>query len=212
MNSDLPTVYLHVKELNSLSPKQKLIFKAALQLFAQNGFASTSTQQIANEAKVSEGTLFKKFGNKRELLIAIIRPLALEFLPDNPNDFLDPKKIKLKDFVFSFINSQVRFIERNILPVQILIKEIIYNQEISDIFISWIPAQKINALNKVFNLLKENDQLVNWPNPDILRFLLTEMIGYVAQHYFLICESDWDDLSEMTRIINFTVKGLTPEP
>ena len=38
---------------------EERIMEAALKLFAEQGYAGTPTSQIANEAGVSEGTIFK---------------------------------------------------------------------------------------------------------------------------------------------------------
>lgn len=49
------------------------IIQSALQLFAKNGYNGTSTSQISQEAKVSEGLIFKHFQNKKGLLNAIYK-------------------------------------------------------------------------------------------------------------------------------------------
>ena len=46
--------------------------KAALELFAREGFAATSTSRIAKHAGVSEGLIFRHFKNKNGLLEAIL--------------------------------------------------------------------------------------------------------------------------------------------
>lgn len=51
--------------------KEKII-NAALELFANDGYNSTSTKKIANKAEVSEGLIFKHFNNKKGLLDAIV--------------------------------------------------------------------------------------------------------------------------------------------
>ncbi|PSB07586.1 TetR family transcriptional regulator [filamentous cyanobacterium CCP2] len=53
------------------STRQRLI-QAALQLFATQGITETTTRQIADLAEVNEVTLFRKFGNKHNLLLATI--------------------------------------------------------------------------------------------------------------------------------------------
>lgn len=45
---------------------------AALELFAKEGFKATSTSKVAKLAGVSEGLIFRHFGNKEGLLEAII--------------------------------------------------------------------------------------------------------------------------------------------
>jgi AcrR family transcriptional regulator len=53
------------------STRQRLI-QAALQLFAAQGMTETTTRQIAELAEVNEVTLFRHFGNKHGLLLAVI--------------------------------------------------------------------------------------------------------------------------------------------
>jgi AcrR family transcriptional regulator len=55
-----------------MTEKQQNILTAALRLFAQEGYSSTSTSKVAKAAGVSEGLIFKHFGNKEGLLAAIM--------------------------------------------------------------------------------------------------------------------------------------------
>jgi AcrR family transcriptional regulator len=48
------------------------IIEAALRLFARQGFASTSTRQIAREARITEGLIFHYFPSKEDLLSAVL--------------------------------------------------------------------------------------------------------------------------------------------
>ena len=54
-----------------MTEKQDNILSAALELFANEGFNATSTNQIAKKAGVSEGLIFKHFKNKKGLLDAL---------------------------------------------------------------------------------------------------------------------------------------------
>jgi AcrR family transcriptional regulator len=47
------------------------ILASAARLFAERGFANTTTREIAESADVAEGTLYNYFANKREILLAI---------------------------------------------------------------------------------------------------------------------------------------------
>ena len=48
--------------------KKDQILKSALELFANEGYDGVSTQEIADQANVSEGLIFKHFKSKRGLL------------------------------------------------------------------------------------------------------------------------------------------------
>ncbi len=55
-----------------MTEKQEKILQAALQLFAKEGYHATSTNKVAKLAGVSEGLIFRHFGNKEGLLHAIL--------------------------------------------------------------------------------------------------------------------------------------------
>lgn len=186
------------------------IFQAALLLFAQNGYATTTTLQIAQKAKVSEGTLFKKFGNKKQLLNEIISPLAFQILPISLKKLLAGHQITLNNFVLLFISDRLNFFKKNILPIQILTREVLYNQLTAVNFFKKIPVSQLQELDEFFQKLKDKNQIVNWPNRDIIKFLFNGLFEYIIVHYILLEERKWDELSELKRIVSFTTKGLTP--
>lgn len=61
--------------------RRAAITEAAAQLFAEQGYAETTTQQVARAADVAEGTVFRYAGTKPELLLMVInehlRPLVV---------------------------------------------------------------------------------------------------------------------------------------
>jgi AcrR family transcriptional regulator len=58
------------------STKTRLI-EAALNLFAERGVTETTTKAVAERAKVNEVTLFRKFGSKHRLMLAVIEDSAI---------------------------------------------------------------------------------------------------------------------------------------
>ncbi|MGB3649960.1 MAG: TetR/AcrR family transcriptional regulator, partial [Rivularia sp. (in: cyanobacteria)] len=54
-----------------ISTRQRII-NAAVELFAAQGVTDTTTKAVAQLAKVNEVTLFRHFGNKHGLLLAVI--------------------------------------------------------------------------------------------------------------------------------------------
>lgn len=58
------------------------ILKAALHLFARQGYDGTTTRDLAAEARVAEGTLFRHFANKKAILIEVATKGWVEILTD----------------------------------------------------------------------------------------------------------------------------------
>lgn len=53
--------------------RKERILKEALKLFSQQGFHATTTKEIAAASGVAEGLIFYYFGDKRKLLLEIVR-------------------------------------------------------------------------------------------------------------------------------------------
>lgn len=88
--------------------KKDKILEVALKLFANFGYANTSTSKIAKSAEVSEGLIFRHYENKEGLLDAIV-----EIGNQDIEDFYlriqnekDPKKIisEAIDFPITIMN------------------------------------------------------------------------------------------------------------
>lgn len=62
---------------SSRTPKQQRLIDAAVELFAAQGVTETTTKQIAERAGVNEVTLFRQFGSKYGLLLAVIEDAAI---------------------------------------------------------------------------------------------------------------------------------------
>lgn len=58
--------------MSASPPTRQRLIQAAIQLFAAQGVTDTTTKQIAETAGVNEVTLFRHFGNKHGLLLAVI--------------------------------------------------------------------------------------------------------------------------------------------
>lgn len=93
-----------------MTEKQENILKAALMLFATQGYASTSTSKVAKAAGVSEGLIFRHFGNKEGLLNAILemasqameQKMATVVMAPSPKEILT----RLFEMLFSIEDSE----------------------------------------------------------------------------------------------------------
>jgi AcrR family transcriptional regulator len=73
----LPTVRKNDVQAAAEKPLRRRILDAAFAAFSRDGYAATSTLDIATGAKVSKRELYATVGNKQELLIACIQDRAL---------------------------------------------------------------------------------------------------------------------------------------
>src|ERR1700738_3238919 len=69
MGSSLTTTSPDRRQRRSSQIRERL-FRAALDLFAQHGFADTTVEDITNAADLGKGTFFNYFPSKDHLLLA----------------------------------------------------------------------------------------------------------------------------------------------
>jgi len=91
--------------------KNRAIIEAAKNVFIQKGYASTSMDLIAQEAKVSKITIYKHFKNKAELFSHIMKEHCEKIFNDAPminySAILTPRAI-LTSFCSSFVEALSR--------------------------------------------------------------------------------------------------------
>lgn len=89
--------------------KRAAIANAAAELFAEHGYAGTTTQQVALAADVAEGTLFRYASSKPELLLMVIndylRPMVAE-MPLAIDVTVEDQVLGLLDPIIELADSQ----------------------------------------------------------------------------------------------------------
>lgn len=89
--------------------KKRQIIEAAVKLFAQNGYYSTSMQAIADQCGISKGALYLHFKSKEELLVSILEFFQSDTLEKmaliSRDDSLSPKEKFEQQLYVYFYNS-----------------------------------------------------------------------------------------------------------
>ena len=81
--------------------RRRSILQAAIEIFAQHGFAAARTRDIAARAGVAEGTIYLYFESKDELLLTAFRETVSEFSASVGRLLEDPRPFgaRLTDFI-----------------------------------------------------------------------------------------------------------------
>lgn len=65
--------YTRIPQQNRGKETKQKIIEAGLQLFSEKGFYKTNSKEIAKAAKVSTGSFYAYFADKRELFLSIVK-------------------------------------------------------------------------------------------------------------------------------------------
>ena len=125
--SEVLTSYEKKLNQQEMPAGKKKVLLAALHLFANHGFHATTTAEIAHQAGVSEGTIYKYFGSKKELLTALLIPI----LTTVRDSFFGEIKHydHLSDLVKFIIDNRISFVRDNFDLIKIVMQELLTEKD-----------------------------------------------------------------------------------
>jgi AcrR family transcriptional regulator len=114
------------------SARRQQILETAVQLFARQGVANTTTRQIAREVGVSEGLIFKYFPTKLDLVRAVTGSPHI-FLGDLRKILKDAKTQPVGEVMGQVATVWLDLLHREAYISSIMFGEALINPEIGDV-------------------------------------------------------------------------------
>ena len=204
---------LAICEEDKLTPKQISILHAAIEVFSEKGYAAAATSEIAQKAGVAEGTIFRYYKTKKDLLLSIIGPtmsrMLAPFVLRNFNGVLDVPYDSFEEFLRSFIVNRLEFARRNFKMLKILIQEIPFQPLLREQFAENILSKVLERVIEIVEHFKSKGEVIELPTPAILRFTISSIGGYLLNRLLLQPEKDWNDEEEINLTIRFIMHGIS---
>lgn len=196
--------------------KQKQILQSAIELFAEKGYANTSTQEIAKRAGVAEGTIFRHYGTKENLLLSVIVPFIKAALPSVTEEafqeIMSGNVTHFEDFLRALLKNRIDFFKENKEIFQIVVKEMLYNPELRKDLQPYLMENIFDRVMVVVCMYKERGELIDLPDSTLQRLLFTFIGGYFVSR-LLILSDDFinNEDEEIERIVQMFMNGLGEE-
>lgn len=208
---------LQVGESNKqMTPKQARIFEAAIEIFAEKGYSASSTSEIAQRAGVAEGTIFRHYKTKKDLLLSIVTPamfkLISPFLLREFRGILKADYTGYDDFLRALIDNRIIFLQQNRQLIKIFIQEIPFHAELQEQFKQQVFAQVKERFDAIIQRCQDAGQMVQLPSLTIIRLTISSVMGYLLSYLMFASKehAGWDDARERQATIDFIMKGLSP--
>ncbi|MBB5323911.1 AcrR family transcriptional regulator [Anoxybacillus tepidamans] len=195
------------------SEKQIKILEAAIEMFAEKGYAATSTSEIAKRAGVAEGTIFRHYKTKKDLLLAIVMPtlfqsvapfLAKEFA----KEVFENQYEHYEDFVRAVWKNRYEFVKKYLPAIRVFWQEIAFHDEIKKQFETIFKTHVYEKFKKIIEHFQEKGEIVELPVESVIRLTITTIAGFFAARFMIMPDYEWDDDAEMERTIQFLMNGL----
>ncbi|MEI5908275.1 TetR/AcrR family transcriptional regulator [Bacillus spongiae] len=204
-----------LNENEKVTEKQRRIIEAAVEMFAENGYAATSTNQIAKRAGVAEGTIFRHYQTKKDLLLNIVSPMMAKiiapFVIKDVHKIMDTPYERYEDFLRAIILNRQEFFKTNINVFKIFIQEIPFHPELKEPFIEHVVKKVSEKFALVVQHYQERGQIINLPPKAVIRFTMTVIIGYIISQHVIFSEKDGNHEEEIEQTIQLIMHGLHPK-
>ncbi|AYM04015.1 TetR/AcrR family transcriptional regulator [Levilactobacillus yiduensis] len=194
-----------------IPPKQKRVLAASLELFAAHGFANTTTKEIAARADVAEGTVYRRYKTKNELLAAVLAPFTTEVLPRLVEEFaakvIRQEYMTRHDLITAVVTDRLQFLQDNGQVMRVLATEIMVRADLREQFLKRAVPLVQRNLYPLLERLKADGELVDWPNDRIAQFMIGTMVSQFVRSN-LAAEPV---TTAGPLMIDFLEKGLAPK-
>lgn len=197
----------------NMTEKQKRILEAAVEIFSEKGYSATSTSEIAKKAGVAEGTIFRHYKTKKDLLLSIIAPTMAKFIaPIVMKDFykvLSSDYQNIEDFLRAIIVNRMQFAKKHMPMVKIFLQEIPFHPELKEPFKEHVANQVFERLTLIIETYQKKGEIINLPSKSIIRFTATSILGFILARYLIFPEANWEDEQEIEMTIQFILHGIS---
>ncbi|WP_088044385.1 TetR/AcrR family transcriptional regulator [Bacillus sp. EAC] len=205
--------FLPLEKLQEMNEKEIKILEAAIEIFAEKGFVSTSTNEIAKKANVAEGTIFRYFKTKKDLLKSIIKPTLVKTIAPFEMDRFSKAVFHLEyetfdDFLKALIKNRMDFAKKNTAVIKIIFQEIPFQDDMQVELKRLFKEKMYPKVAVVLQSFIDKGQISEMSVPTILRLIISSVVGLVISTVVLRDSPIWDEELETQRTIEFIKKGL----
>lgn len=202
------------KLFGELTDKQWKILKAALTVFTEKGYSASTTSEIARVAGVAEGTIFRHFKTKKEILLATLIPLMQNFIgPKVENSLhdllLQNDNLPMEDVLLLIIEDRQKHIAALWPLLRIVIIEANFHPELKEALLNNVIAR----VRESFLAFLQQRQVKGELRDDLdvwtmMRSIVGAFTAYlVSQALFPEREQGRDNRQELKAIVDLFLRG-----
>ncbi|MBO8165048.1 MAG: TetR/AcrR family transcriptional regulator [Brevibacillus sp.] len=205
-----------IKQEDQMTEKQRSILEAAIKLFASKGFHASSTSEIAREAGVAEGTIFRHYKTKKDILIAAVAPvivkIAAPYILKDIRTITEARAEKsFADIVTELYRNRLSLLEANEKHFRILIQEAFFHEELRETLLQTVAKEGKQIIQRFVEQRIEAGELRPLPPEVLMRIVLSLLLGMVAFKY-VVGKEEFASLPEEEQIdltVDILMNGIS---
>lgn len=208
---------MDLSELN-LPEKEKKILLAAIQVFSQKGFSASTTSEIAKNAGVAEGTIFRYYKTKkdilRSILIQLINLISGKLVVESIEKIFDNAQDKdLRSLFKELLHDRLKLAETVSPMLRIVITEAIYHEDVRDAIYKNIISRAVDSFTVFHQKMTERGLIrSDVSSMAVFRSALGNIAILLGQKMLFGEKFSADDFdTEVENTIDIMINGLVPK-
>lgn len=201
-------------EAKAPTETQRRILAAALDLFAERGYAATSTAAIAERAGVAEKTIFANFTTKDRLFGQLLDPAALELIVPEAvtgvRETLAHSWGTAAALLLAFMHDRLAFVRAHPAKLKLIVQALLLHPERTGVFVGAFREHIEPRLARALDELEQAGEIRPLPRRSLARIVLSLTAGYMLARFVLRPDAAWDDEAELQTMVDVLVNGLKP--
>ncbi|SHK62738.1 TetR/AcrR family transcriptional regulator [Paramaledivibacter caminithermalis] len=200
--------------MKKTSNTEERILDAAIQVFGEKGYSAATTSEIAKRAKVAEGTIFRYFPKKKELLHGIVLK-AIDIFGEKVvvkslEETVEANKDKaFKEVLKAIVLDRVKIFEQHYAYMKVILYELQFHDDVRRLFIDKIAKQAIELVKKVVDIAKKNREIKDIESLIITRSMLGMVLMMLIQRQLMPSETSISNIEdEIDLMIDMLMDGI----
>jgi len=191
---------------NSSKGKHDKILKAAIKVFAKNGFHNSKISQIAKEANVADGTIYLYFKNKDDILIRLFEEKLQEIIDDLHAELtqIDNARDKFKLFVRKHLSK----VESNRNLAEVISVELHQSHKFMKEYHPTKFGEYLNILSMIIREGKEDGVFRSDIMPGIVKRSIFGALDEMVLYWVLTPDPKYDLEAGIEQVTAFFLDGL----
>lgn len=201
-----------------LPEKEKKILEAAIQISNEKGFSSTTTSEIAKRAGVAEGTIFRYFKTKKDIMHGILLQ-AVKIAADKVvltslgKIFKNEEQKDLRAILKDILIDRLELVQKFFPMFRVILSEALFHEDIREVMYNNLFTKMEQQILAFYKKMAESGQIRTDIEPMIImRNIIGSFFAFIGQKMlftdnFKLSENE----KEIDDMILLLIDGISPQ-
>ncbi len=201
-----------------LPDKEKRILEAAIQISNEKGFSSTTTSEIAKRAGIAEGTIFRYFKTKKDIMHGILLQ-AVKIAADKivltslGKIFKNEEQKDLKAVLKDILIDRLELVQKFFPMFRVILSEALFHEDIREVMYNKLFSKMEQQILAFYKKMAESGQIRTDIEPMIImRNIIGSFFAFIGQKMlftdnFKLSENE----KEIDHMISLLIDGISPQ-